>query len=458
MNYRFDVFISYSRKDSEQVLPIVKKLQETGFTIWIDTNGVESGDAFKTVIVQAIKNSYIFLFFSSKDSNESLWTVKEVNTAVYLKKTIIPIKLDNADYADSILFDLVGLDFVDLSVEEKREAALNKLINTLLGKISSLEVENPIQKSNKVSLSKKDGFEFGYDLAVFSIHKLRGQTSERDDNVIAQRLTALDVNPEILLQKLNAETMVLNLSNCAVRLGKLQGKDLENCVCLGSLFVFSVIAKRSKISEEFGHSYDEGIVVACRKLGIPKRIVEKLIKSSDDEMEEMLEELKGLLDILGNEHSVGDVLMLGNQKGIVFYLDESHRHGKIVSVDCGIKQWCTRNEYLVHRDTKSVSDDDGMANLKRIQLIPDWDLLYPAFKWCAKKGDVWYLPTIEDYRMINKQRDAVFEKINGIDEKKWFWSSEQESVYSARYYHFLTGQAHGVGKDNECSVLAVAEF
>lgn len=129
-----DVFISYSRKDSDVVFPIVKRLEEEGLKVWIDRDGIESGDAFKSVIVGGIKKSDIFLFFSSANANESPWTVKEVNTAVYLKKSIIPVKLDGADYADSILFDLVGLDFVDLSIKEKNEAELNKLIASLLSK------------------------------------------------------------------------------------------------------------------------------------------------------------------------------------------------------------------------------------------------------------------------------------------------------------------------------------
>lgn len=329
-NGEYDVFISYSRKDSNQVLSVVKEIQKRGFTTWIDKDGIESGDAFKSVIVRAIKNSDVFLFFSSKNSNKSPWTVKEVNTAVHLKKSIIPIKLDDADYDDSILFDLVGLDFVDLSIEEKRDTALNKLINTLFGKITPLE---------------KD---------------------KADTHVAPMGMQAIEIKTST---------------------------------------------------------------------------VESLAS-----------------DYVSHEHSIGEIMMLGKQKGIVFYLDESCQHGKIVSTDSSIKQWCSRNEYLAHRDTMSVSDDDGMANLKRVQQIPDWELLYPAFKWCAKKGDAWYLPTIEDYRMIDKHRDVVLDRIRDIDKQRWFWSSEQESVYSAKYYHFLSGRAHGLGKDNECIVLAVAEF
>ena len=292
-----EIFISYSRKDSERVLSVVEKLQERGFTIWIDKDGIESGDAFKSVIVRAIKNSDVFLFFSSSSSNASPWTIKEVNTAVFLKKPIIPVRLDGANYDDSILFDLGGIQYIDLSIDEKREAALNKLINELLCKIPTVEVKQPNQEPNTTSLTNKEGFDVGYDLTVFTIHKLRGQTSEKDEALIVQRLTELGVCPKTLLGNLDAGTMIQNLSNCALRLGELHGKDMENCVCLGSLFVLSVIAKRSNISEKFGHSYDEGIVVACQHLRIPNSFIEKLIKSSDDEMEEMLDELKVLLSI-----------------------------------------------------------------------------------------------------------------------------------------------------------------
>lgn len=303
MDNKYDIFVSYSRKNSNEVLSVVKKLQGRGFALWIDMDGIESGDAFKSVIVRAIKNSEIFLFFSSKESNESPWTVKEVNAAVHLKKYIIPIKLDDAEYNDSILFDLVGLDFVDLTLEEKRETALNKLINTLKDKVKLSEKDaTPSQKPTDESFTNKDAFEIGYDLTVFTIHKLRGQTSKRDEDGVVQRLQALNVEPEILLDKLDAETMIPNLSSCAVKLGELHGKDIENCVCLGSLFVLSVIAKRSKISEEFGHSYDDGIVVACQRLRIPNSFTDKLTKSSDDEMEEMLDELKRLLNVVGNDY------------------------------------------------------------------------------------------------------------------------------------------------------------
>ncbi len=135
---RYDIFVSYSRKDSTRVQTIVNELQNNGYKIWIDKEGIESGDAFKAVIVKAIKKAEVFLFFSSIDANKSPWTVKEVNVAVYLKKVIIPVKLDNSEYDDSVLLDLAGLDFIDLTNEAKHDFAVSKLDKALKKKIRNI--------------------------------------------------------------------------------------------------------------------------------------------------------------------------------------------------------------------------------------------------------------------------------------------------------------------------------
>ena len=41
-------------------------------------------------------------------------------------------------------------------------------------------------------------------MTVFTIHKLRGQTSEKDEALIVQRLTELGVCPKTLLGNLDA--------------------------------------------------------------------------------------------------------------------------------------------------------------------------------------------------------------------------------------------------------------
>ena len=145
---KYDVFISYSRKDSAVVNRFVKEIVAAGYTIWMDVDGIETGDEFKKKIVSAIKGSQVFVFFSSKDSNVSPWTVKEVNVAVNLKKTIIPIKLDNAVYDDSILFDLAGLDYIQCN-NDRDSVAISKLTGVLKRKIGSGSAPLPPVEDSK---------------------------------------------------------------------------------------------------------------------------------------------------------------------------------------------------------------------------------------------------------------------------------------------------------------------
>lgn len=140
MEKKYDVFISYSRKDSAIVEQYYNYLIEAELSVWLDKDGIETGDEFKRTIVRAIKNSDVFLFFSSANSNASSWTVKEVNVAVNCKKRIIPVKLDTTPYEESIMFDLAGLDFFD-HANNGFEIGIQKLLSVFV-KDYSLQGKN----------------------------------------------------------------------------------------------------------------------------------------------------------------------------------------------------------------------------------------------------------------------------------------------------------------------------
>lgn len=146
---KYDIFISYSRKDSEIVKRFADELGKAGYTIWMDIAGIELGDEFKRKIVTAIKDSSVFLFFSSKNSNKSEWTVKEVNYAVSKKCIIVPVKIDYAEYDDSIGLDLAGLDFVQYSGSDKFGNAIDKLQRSLEKKIVTKIGEKNIKQKIK---------------------------------------------------------------------------------------------------------------------------------------------------------------------------------------------------------------------------------------------------------------------------------------------------------------------
>ena len=129
-----DIFISYSRHDSDVVNEIVTLLEQEGYSVWIDRDGIESGEDFKEKIARAIKDCSVVLFFSSEHSNVSDWTAKEIGIAVKYKKHIIPILLDNSSFNETVEFDLINLDFVDYSKASTRILMREKLFKALKNK------------------------------------------------------------------------------------------------------------------------------------------------------------------------------------------------------------------------------------------------------------------------------------------------------------------------------------
>lgn len=141
MNY--DVFISYSRKDcfdnngniieGNSVYAILQLLERNNISYWFDKNGIYHGDRFTSVISKSIRQSKVFIFISSKNSNESIWTTREIHVADKIHKPIIPINIDGTSYNDDIMLQIATLDYVDYYknpslAQETIIKSLNKLI------------------------------------------------------------------------------------------------------------------------------------------------------------------------------------------------------------------------------------------------------------------------------------------------------------------------------------------
>lgn len=129
-----NIFISYSRKDSEKVDAICRLLDSMGLTYWIDRKGIFSGSNFKELIVKAICSTDIVLFLSSENSNGSINVAKEISIADQYNKLIIPVRLDSSPMHPKIAYDLAGIDFLDLFTLEDR--SMQKLKTAILGQLA----------------------------------------------------------------------------------------------------------------------------------------------------------------------------------------------------------------------------------------------------------------------------------------------------------------------------------
>lgn len=91
------------------------------------------GSEFMADIVDAIENSTITLFISSSDSNNSIYTAKEVTLAFNAGKYIIPYKIDNSSFSKKLQFVMTDLNCIDATPYSTQKAkALVADIKSLL--------------------------------------------------------------------------------------------------------------------------------------------------------------------------------------------------------------------------------------------------------------------------------------------------------------------------------------
>ena len=180
-------------------------------------------------------------------------------------------------------------------------------------------------------------------------------------------------------------------------------------------------------------------------------------------------------DGLGRDgkYEVGDYYNRNGREGVVFEVDATGLHGKIVSLKKSDEplQSCTFEGYHsnLHGPIGETSESDGVFNVIHIQkLFKDWEKMFPAFAWCASLGDGWYLPA-KDELVKFMEDDSVREKVEQTLKSRGeplfygganqYWSSTQYSKYQGVSWFYCEGGNFAVlHKYYALSVRAVAAF
>lgn len=162
------IFISYKRLDKDKVFPIVKEIkQKTGVDCWIDYKGIESGDHFQNVIIDAIDKADIFIFMLSKNFitpyrdeitgennlKKQTFPEKEVMYALRHNKRLVPISIDGTTVYDCkwLEFNCGGLDYIDWRDTDIK----NKLLDDLT---KWTKTNNNDDKNNSVINDDKNNY------------------------------------------------------------------------------------------------------------------------------------------------------------------------------------------------------------------------------------------------------------------------------------------------------------
>lgn len=168
---------------------------------------------------------------------------------------------------------------------------------------------------------------------------------------------------------------------------------------------------------------------------------------------------------------VGDYYNRNGREGVVFEVDATGSHGKIVSMKQSPTklQWCTDEENARKVPAGANDKSDGMKNMQAIMRaitrIFNWREKYPAFAWCAAQGDGWYLPAIEELKIFaldGNVRDAVDRTLrqHGGDTLFYttqYWSSSEDGAIFAQHISMKRGADFSI-KNRENFVRAVSVF
>ncbi len=132
----YDVFISYSRRDSEFMRRLVASLEAHGRNVWVDFDDIPFATDWWEEIVQGIENSRVAVFVISPDSLKSQVCSLELAHILKVNKRLIPIVVreEPNGVSDSALLApkrIMALNWIFFTDPDKYNQSFAKLLETL---------------------------------------------------------------------------------------------------------------------------------------------------------------------------------------------------------------------------------------------------------------------------------------------------------------------------------------
>ena len=409
------IFISYKRADKDKVFPLVAKIEkELGCECWVDLDGIESSVQFASVICRAIDNAEVVLFMHSSIHAtidfESDWTIKELNYAQNKKKRVVLVKLDDTPLDNIFLLEYGSKNNID----SNDPVQFNKLLNDLKSWIHlPSDISSKPSQGQSLTQHHEDQSEPWCPCGSGKLFK------DCHGSVVVQVQT---LSPVASVQRPVKRANSINNAEYQVKSGFL-------CPCgSGRLYKDCHGGPSMQYDRESSRPYPVGRI-----------------------------------------WQVGDYYNFDGKEGVVFWVDESRNHGKIISMDHSNLQWCLEKENKKGVITNANNREDGKRNSQFLISIDDWKNKYPALLWCRNHGDDWYLPAIDELEelLLNKE---VHDRVNKTLKEKnatqlfdrgqgrFYWSSTEEGLWEAWAIDLSFGFSFRYRRRGKCYVRAVSAF
>src|SRR6202166_5377776 len=125
-----DVFLSYSRRDSEFVDRLSAALDVRGKEVWLDTGSIADAEVFPQAIRTAIETSDAFLFVITPEAVTSRYCEQEVTYAGELGKRIVPVLRQAVEDA-TIPTEIRERHWIPFTEDTKFDSAADRVVQAL---------------------------------------------------------------------------------------------------------------------------------------------------------------------------------------------------------------------------------------------------------------------------------------------------------------------------------------
>ena len=230
-----DVFVSYSRRDSEFVRRLANSITECGKEIWVDTEGIADGEVFPEAIKRAIEQSDAFLFVITPSSVASAYCENEVEYARELQKRIVPVLRDPVSDAE-LPAEIRDRNWIPFTESDEFDASLGRLV-------AALDTDLEAAKAHTRWLVKALEWEVESRDRSFL---LRGSELKAAEAWLAASPDTADPAPT----SLQREYLLASREAAARRQRLIAGASVVVAAVSVGLLVFALIARSQAVSEQ----------------------------------------------------------------------------------------------------------------------------------------------------------------------------------------------------------------
>ena len=136
-----EIFISYRRADEAWARLLHSQLRAEGVEAWYDAQ-VGAGQDWRVATAKALQASRIFVLLFSQAASESEDIAKELAAAIYSKKLVVPVRIENVEPTGAFLYELASRNWINAF--ENTEAKLAELAQSLAKLVKAGVVDESI--------------------------------------------------------------------------------------------------------------------------------------------------------------------------------------------------------------------------------------------------------------------------------------------------------------------------